>query len=281
MPDPKTGAQSFAHPRWNFVYQRLHGSLYGSDNPFTSPAAIRASNYCASAEGTLVRLLDCEEPSPRAKVADNALRAFISSSAFSCVAAKAALASGGYRFGYYRGFGAFPSTEGLARDLAAFVAERPSMALSYATFVAVFEEPDGGGERWFETRLWQVLQRLGELGARGFDGGSNISQNPEAPDFGFTFAGRAFFVVGMHPQSSRLSRRFFLPAMAFNAHDQFAQARQTGQFRRIQKMVRDREMQLQGFLNPELREFGERSEARQYSGRETESSWKCPFQPPS
>jgi hypothetical protein len=40
---------------------------------------------------------------------------------------------------------------------------------------------------------------------------------------------------------------------------------------------------LQGSLNPELREFGTRSEARQYAGRATEEEWKCPFrpQPPS
>jgi len=34
---------------------------------------------------------------------------------------------------------------------------------------------------------------------------------------------------------------------------------------------------VQGSLNPNLADFGERSEARQYSGREVEEHWRCPF----
>jgi uncharacterized protein len=83
----------------------------------------------------------------------------------------------------------------------------------------------------------------------------------------------------MHPNASRQSRRFFMPALAFNAHDQFQNARQTGNFDRIVRAVRTRELRLQGSLNPELREFGTRSEARQYAGRATEDDWKCPFRP--
>jgi FPC/CPF motif-containing protein YcgG len=41
--------------------------------------------------------------------------------------------------------------------------------------------------------------------------------------------------------------------------------------------VREREIALQGSLNPNLADFGERSEARQYSGRAVEDQWRCPF----
>jgi FPC/CPF motif-containing protein YcgG len=34
---------------------------------------------------------------------------------------------------------------------------------------------------------------------------------------------------------------------------------------------------LQGTVNPMLAEFGEQSEARQYSGRDVGEIWKCPF----
>jgi FPC/CPF motif-containing protein YcgG len=34
---------------------------------------------------------------------------------------------------------------------------------------------------------------------------------------------------------------------------------------------------VQGTLNPNLADFGERSESRQYSGREVEEGWRCPF----
>jgi FPC/CPF motif-containing protein YcgG len=56
-----------------------------------------------------------------------------------------------------------------------------------------------------------------------------------------------------------------MPALAFNLHDQFDAARKTGAFDRIVTAVRKRELTLQGSLNPELRDFGTRSEARRYA----------------
>ena len=252
-------------------------ALYGERNPFDGAAALRHSNYSAYLNGSLVRLLDWREPLAQARLADRAFRGFVRSSGFSCVAAKAAIASNGYRFGYYRGFGTGGAGEGLARDLAAFVAERDSMSARYATFVAVFDATIGGGEAWFEAALWRELQALADIGAPHYRWDSAVSSDPASPRFAFSFAQRAFFVVGMHPASARISRRFFLPALAFNSHRQFAQARSDGQFERIANLVRKREMALQGSLNPELSAFGARSEARQYSGRTTESDWRCPF----
>jgi len=45
----------------------------------------------------------------------------------------------------------------------------------------------------------------------------------------------------------------------------------------VQEVIRDRERNLQGNLNPNLADFGTRSEARQYSGRPVEEEWRCPF----
>jgi FPC/CPF motif-containing protein YcgG len=252
-------------------------SLYGSGNPFNSAPALRFSNYSAYIDGSLVRLLDWRQPSPQALLADRAMRGFISSPAFSCVAAKAAISSGGYRFGYYPGFGDPRTTQGLARDLAAFAAERASMRVPYATFVATFNQTGVESERGFERHLWRLLQRLADLGSPHYPWDETVSNDAADSNFAFSFGGEAFFVVGMHPNSSRLSRRFFLPAVAFNAHRQFVDARRNGRYGRIQRLVREQEFILQGSINPELREFGTRSEARQYSGRATEQSWRCPF----
>ena len=38
-------------------------------------------------------------------------------------------------------------------------------------------------------------------------------------------------------------------------------------------------MSLQGTINPNLADFGDASEARQYSGRAVEANWTCPFRP--
>ncbi|HZT13112.1 MAG TPA: guanitoxin biosynthesis heme-dependent pre-guanitoxin N-hydroxylase GntA [Candidatus Baltobacteraceae bacterium] len=251
--------------------------LYSETNPFESASAIRASNYSAYIDGKLTRLLDWREPSAQARMAHDALRGFLLSDGFSCVAGKGAVQSGGYRFGYYKGFPAGADTEGLARDLCAFAAERPSMDAPYATFIAVFDRVEAFGERWFEKALWEQLQRLHDLDAPHHPWDPHASSDPADASFAFSFAGCAFYVVGMHPGASRRSRRFFLPALVFNAHDQFRTARESGAFGRIQRAVRERELALQGSLNPELREFGSTSEARQYSGRQTESGWECPF----
>ncbi len=48
----------------------------------------------------------------------------------------------------------------------------------------------------------------------------------------------------------------------------------------MQEVIRDRERNLQGDLNPNLADFGTRSEARQYSGRPMEEQWRCPFHAP-
>ena len=94
--------------------------------------------------------------------------------------------------------------------------------------------------------------------------------------FSFSFAGRAFFVVGLSPGGERWARTFPWPTLAFNAHSQFEQLRETGQFERIQAVIRDRDRELEGDLNPNLSNFGEHTEARQYSGREVEADWVCP-----
>ena len=67
----------------------------------------------------------------------------------------------------------------------------------------------------------------------------------------------------------------------FNPRDQFTSLREQGKFERMQEVVRDREIALQGSLNPSLSDFGSESEARQYAGRLVERNWRCPFQPRS
>lgn len=252
-------------------------SLYSSENPFVSAEAYAHSNYSVYHGGTLERLLDWRDADAQARFAHNAFRTFVMGDGFSCVGAKAAIQSGGYRFGYYGRMSDRAATQGLARDLCAFVAEFPHMTARYKTFVAVFGDEEPMDESAFEARLWKQLELLHGLDNRHFAWDDSVSSDPAAGDFAFSFAGSAFFIVGMHPGSSRASRRFARPAMAFNAHRQFRRLRENGHFERVQSQVRARELALQGSLNPNLAEFGERSEARQYSGRAVEEQWRCPF----
>ena len=94
-----------------------------------------------------------------------------------------------------------------------------------------------------------------------------------------SFAGTALFVIGLHPGSARMSRRFAWPALVFNPHVQFDRLRETGKYERMQAVIRERERALQGDINLALCDFGVQSEARQYSGRLVEAGWRPPFCP--
>ena len=133
------------------------------------------------------------------------------------------------------------------------------------------------GEEEFEGHLWTALQTLYDVDRLYNPPDPKVAEDPEAGDFGFSFAGRGFFVIGLHPASSRLARRFPWPTLVFNAHAQFDRLKADGRYPKLQGAIRAREMALQGSLNPNLSDFGERSEARQYSGRAVGEDWRCPF----
>ena len=246
-------------------------------NPFASRKARAHSAYHGRQNGDLVRLLDTKPVSPFARVSHDAFRSFCLDDAFSCLGAKSALRRETYRFGAYGRLDDAAVTEGLARDLYAFAAERQGFESDFTTFVAVFRERDLGDELAFERRMWSQLQRLHHLDARYHSWDPRVSDDPESSKFSFSVACDAFFVIGMHPGASRSARRFAWPTLVFNAHEQFENLRADGRFEPLQSRIRERELRLDGRINPNLAEYGYHSEARQYSGRPTEPTWTCPF----
>jgi uncharacterized protein len=147
------------------------------------------------------------------------------------------------------------------------------------SFVAAFEGPLDLTELEFEEAMWERLQALHDLDARAWEWDGSVSCDPASPDFSFSLRGKAFFVIGLHPNSSRLSRRYCRPALVFNLHEQFETLRRQGRYDRMRDVTRRRDEALCGSTNPTLRNFGERSEARQYSGRAVPDDWRCPFRP--
>ncbi len=205
-----------------------------------------------------------------------AFRAFVLDLQYTCVGAKSAVNSGSYRLGVYDELGSAGATEALARDLAAFTRQVDDIDAAFATYVAVFERPQDTDEESFERALWAQLQGLHDADPAPWD--PAVSSDPEDPHFSFSFAGTAFFIVGLHPGSARLSRKFPWPALIFNPHAQFERLREEGKYRRMQEVIRTKEVALQGDINPALDEYGSDSEARQYSGRLVERDWHPPFQ---
>jgi FPC/CPF motif-containing protein YcgG len=174
----------------------------------------------------------------------------------------------------YGELGSPGTTEALARDLERFVSEQDQIEGEFSTFVAAFESPKVKQPVEFEEMLWKQLSLLHERDKSEWD--PSVSRDPDDPRFAFSFGGRAFFVVGLAPSGERWARTFPWPLLAFNAHRQFQELRKSGQFQRMQEVVRKRDEELEGDINPNLSDWGTHTEARQYSGREVADDWRCP-----
>jgi hypothetical protein len=217
---------------------------------------------------------------PRAELIHDQLRSLISSQRFSCLGAKAALRAGEYWIGVYDVMGSDATSRSLAHDLQAFSsrdAERDADDRSMRTFIATFASPVCQDERTFETLVWRQLQALHDRDQNDHDWDPAVSADPDDPHFAFSVGGRSYFVVGLHAASSRWARRFAWPTLVFNPHHQFERLREEGTFERFRDQIRDRDRALQHGVNPMVSNFGEQSEARQYSGRRVEDDWRCPF----
>ena len=119
--------------------------------------------------------------------------------------------------GVYENMTGSGSLAGLARDLFQFVQEQPAMDSNFTTFAASFAVPQSASEEEFEGHLWEVLQSLYDVDRLYSPSDPQVTDNPEAANFGFSFAGRGFFVIGLHPASSRRAREFPWPTLVFNA----------------------------------------------------------------
>lgn len=147
----------------------------------------------------------------------------------------------------------------------------------FASLIAVFRSPVTTTEEQFETLLWRVLQGLHDGDQEPWAPG--VSPDPTDPHFAFSHAGTAFFIVGLHPGASRIARRAPLPTLVFNLHEQFELLREQGGFDRMRTAIRTRDERLQGGINPMAEDHGNTSEARQYSGRVVQDTWRPPFDP--
>ena len=246
-------------------------------NPFEGELARANSSYASFRGGRLLRE-PCGGPvTPLEEFVHDSLRGLVLNPRFSCVGAKAAIRRGQYRAGFYETMGSRGAVAGLARDLFEFVEDLPHIGGGFTTFLASFGDANVGNEVEFERLLWAHLQGLYEQDRLHHGWDPAVSADPDDPDFSFSFAGRAFFVVGLHPASSRHARRFAWPTLVFNVHEQFERLREEGKFARVREVIRAREIELQGSLNPNLSDFGELPEARQYSGLPVDEDWRCPF----
>ncbi|MFB9906727.1 guanitoxin biosynthesis heme-dependent pre-guanitoxin N-hydroxylase GntA [Allokutzneria oryzae] len=205
------------------------------------------------------------------------LEEFISSKNFSCLGARAAVKRGSITHGHYRRLGDEQSALENHRDLLRYAIglDQKLSDKSFMTFVATFDEPGLVDEDEYERLIWKHLQIMHDIDSEdhGLDPGS--SSDPNEPNFGFHTGGHAFFVVGMHPGSSRATRRFSKAAMAFNSNKQFMMLGE--KFFSMQDRIRKTELTNNGSVNPSFVTYEYQQPARHFSGRFTAADWECPY----
>lgn len=194
---------------------------------------------------------------------------------YPCVMAQVVFKLDQASFHTYNNFGSKKTAYSLLSDLNQYIEEYDFESDDYFSFIAAFPNQKEYSEVEFEEKLWKQLQYLHEVDEQKWDPG--VSSDPMDNNFSFSAAGKAFYIVGLHPNSSRKARRSPYPALAFNLHRQFELLRNKDSYTDVRNKIRKRDKEYQGSVNPMLEDFGENSEARQYSGRKVEDDWKCPF----
>lgn len=206
-------------------------------------------------------------------------RDFILQENYPCIGAQASVNSNNFCMGIFNTMFDDSSAENLAFGLYKYILRAKQKNTHFLSYIAIFKNDSFKSELEFEEALWLLFSNLHDINKQYFTWNPEVSSNPDDPDFSYSFGGEAFFAVGMHPESKRLARKFPFPAIAFNLHSQFEELKNKNRFGVMKNAIRKNELEFQGSINPMLSDFGEDSEAKQYSGRRVKESWKCPFKP--
>lgn len=196
---------------------------------------------------------------------------------YPCVAALSSFYKQDYEVNTYSKMGQLHQRPQLRNDLLSYLAQYLETKSTYFTFWAVFEDSFFNDEEHFEAGLWDELSALTSEKTKAFDQDPRFSSDPTDKRFCFSLGGKAFFVVGLHPQSSRDSRKFPWPTLVFNVYEQFDQLMQKDLYQPMIQQNRKRDVQFQGNINPMVEQYGDDWESIQFSGKKNPGSWKCPF----
>ncbi|MEO6948531.1 MAG: guanitoxin biosynthesis heme-dependent pre-guanitoxin N-hydroxylase GntA [Ginsengibacter sp.] len=194
-----------------------------------------------------------------------------------CVGAKGALAKDNIRVMVLEQFDDEKNSQEILNFAYNFIREYRESKDGLHSMVFIFKEPVMTNEAAFEEMLWGSLQSLSDLDAARYGYDKRVSADPSSPTFSFSLMEEAFFIIALHPSSSRMARRFTYPALVFNPHAQFEEMKKKGTYQKVKKVNRERDIKLSGSINPMLKDFGESSEIFQYSGAQHNADWECPF----
>lgn len=205
-----------------------------------------------------------------------AFHAYVGRETFPCVGAKAAAAHDQLYFVHARDLRSEACDRMIATSLQAFAARAEPDAL-FVSLVVTFPDTGPCTELEFEAALWARLQSIHDIDALSHRWDGSVSDDARSATFSMSVGGKAFYVIGLHPGASRLARRFTCPALIFNLHSQFELLRADGRYEKLRQAIAERDIAFSGSRNTMLSAHGTSSEARQYSGRQVNDAWTCPF----
>ena len=159
------------------------------------------------------------------------------------------------------------SVETLLKNLYLFVDDYREKPQKLRSFIVVLDDEKSKTFEGYEKNFWKIISELSLEDKKHFSHDPRVSDDPQNPNFSYSVKSEAFFILGLHPQSPRLARRFFRPAIVFNLHQQFEDMRRKGIFGKVRNLIRKKDLILQGSPNPMLSDFGEKSEIFQYLGK--------------
>jgi FPC/CPF motif-containing protein YcgG len=212
------------------------------------------------------------------KIIEYEFKDYINDESFPCVGAKSSLTQSNVNFYFAKSILDSTYDDDLYESLKSFGQKLVLDGVALQSYVLIFSDEKQFSEIEFENLLWGKLQALHDIDvARNVDWSTDCESQPESPKFSMSIAGCSFFIIGVHPGASRAARKFKHPVMVFNSHAQFEILRGNGKYKKLQKIIRKKDLEINGSINPMVKNFGDGAEASQYSGRHVDESWKCPL----
>ncbi|MEO7916299.1 MAG: guanitoxin biosynthesis heme-dependent pre-guanitoxin N-hydroxylase GntA [Dokdonella sp.] len=205
-----------------------------------------------------------------------AFKAMVRRKSFPCLGAKSALKREALDILCAGDIVAAIDDQRITRELQ-LLAEKTTKDETFISKAILFPRSSMLSESEFEAALWQRLRAIHVIDRESYGWDDSVSDDPQSPHFSMSVGGRGYFIVGLHPGASRLARRFRCPVMVFNLHSQFEQLRADGLYEKLRDAIIERDIEYSGSKNPMLATHGDRSQARQYSGRQVSDDWVCPF----
>lgn len=211
------------------------------------------------------------------KEVEESFKVYILAQDFPCVMAKAAIKQSKLKVLVLDDMTAKTQNQEILDALYKFIDEYRVTQETYQSFVVIFTETKIRNENHFEELFWKKLQELYDMDSKLYPYDSRVSSDPNSAKFSFSLKEEAFFVVGLNACSNRLARRFKYPTMVFNMHEQFNILREQRKFENIREVIRIKDEKLNGSVNKMLEDFGNKTEALQYTGKQYDSNWQCPL----